>query len=75
MNYSINNFNELIRFFERPEVTVEQIEEITAKSLYVFFIGKNTKEDAIKQLIKFWDKWGETREKPIFIDLDLNVID
>lgn len=75
MNYSINNFNELIRFFERPEVTVEQIEEITAKSLYVFFIGKNTKEDAIKKLIKFWDKWGETREKPIFIDVDLNVID
>ena len=74
MNYPINNFNELIRFFERPEVTVEQIEEITSKSLYVFFTSKHTKEDAIKLLVEFWNKWGETREKPIFIDANIDVI-
>ena len=41
--------------------------------IYVSFVY--TKDEAIKILINFWNKWGHTRERPLFIDAHLNIED
>jgi hypothetical protein len=69
---TINNFNELIRYFNRPEIEFKHIQEICTAGLCVIFVEDHTKERAIELLIEYWSKWGKVREKPIFIDVDIN---
>jgi hypothetical protein len=66
----INNFNELIHYFSRPEVEYKHIQEICCKAMCIIFVDEHPKERAIQLLIDFWDKWQHTKEKPIFIDVD-----
>lgn len=66
----INNFQQLIEFFKRPEVTIPQIIEITNKSLIVFFTADDkTKENLIQEIEDYWETWKDTKEKPLFPDL------
>ncbi len=67
----IKTFSQLIEYFNRPEVTKEQIIEIISKSLTVFIISTEaTKEIIILEIIDFWAIWGNTKERPFFIDID-----
>jgi hypothetical protein len=36
--------------------------------LKCLFIEEHTKEEAIQLLIAFWAKWGDVKEKPLFIE-------
>jgi len=65
---TINNFNELIKYFNRPEIEFKHIQEICTSGLCVIFVNDHTKERAIELLIEYWSKWGQVRERPIFID-------
>ena len=64
----INNFNQLIEYFKRPEIEFKHIQEICNTGLCVIFINEPTKERAIELLIEYWSKWALVRERPIFID-------
>jgi hypothetical protein len=66
----IDNFNQLIEYFNQPEIEFEHIQEICNKGLGVIFLEDYTKYDAINILIEYWLKWGDKVERPIFIDLD-----
>lgn len=74
MMQTINNFTELIKYFNRPEIEFKQIKEICCQGMCVIFVEEYTKERAIELLIEYWSKWGKVREKPIFIDADIDVI-
>jgi len=63
----INNFNQLIEFFNQPETTVQQIVKITSEGLHIFMKADTTKEILIQRLIDFWEKWKHTNEKPFFV--------
>jgi hypothetical protein len=67
----INNFNQLIEYFKRPEIKVCHIEKICSEGMVVFFIGTPKKEHAIKLLIEYWGKYGNAKERPLFIDSTL----
>ena len=68
MATKINSFNDLIKYFERPEVTVQDIERITHEGLKVIFIDKYTKEEAIQELKAFWKKYNKPNcDMPLFI--------
>lgn len=71
----INSFNELIKFFKQDEITFKDVSEICNKTLFIYFVKDYTKDEAIKILINFWHKWGHTRERPLFIDVHLDVED
>lgn len=72
MMQTINNFNELIKYFNRPEIEFKHIQDICCKALCIIFLNEHTKENAIKLLIEFWEKWKHTKEKPIFIDVEFD---
>ncbi len=69
MEQTIHNFNELIKYFNRPEIEFKHIQEICTSGLSIIFVHDHTKERAIELLIEYWSKWGQVREKPIFIDV------
>lgn len=73
---TIKNFDELLEYFKRPEIEFEHIEKICHEGLCVFFTGKHTKEEAIKLITDYWNKWGgKNVERPIFIDADIDLED
>jgi hypothetical protein len=67
MKKEINNFRELIEYFNRPEVEFRHIQQICNTSLCLFFINDYNKEEAIKAIIDYWNKWKHTKERPLFI--------
>ncbi len=70
MNPTINSFDKLITFFKENDLTCEQMTEITGKGLKLYFIETGyTKEQFIKCLTEYWEKWKDTNEKPFLIDL------
>ncbi len=68
--HHINGFGDLIAYFKQTHVTFTQIEQITNQGLKLYFVEEHSKERAIELLIKFWDKWKNHNEKPLFIMLD-----
>jgi hypothetical protein len=72
MMQTINNFNELIKYFNRPEIEFKHIQEICTSGLCVIFVNDHTKESAIKLLHEYWCKWGQLKERPIFIDVEFD---
>ena len=70
MMQTINNFTELIKYFSQPEIEFKHISEICCQSMCIIFLDEHTKERAIELLIEYWNKWGQVKERPIFIDFD-----
>jgi sulfatase maturation enzyme AslB (radical SAM superfamily) len=68
--HQINGFEELLSYFKEPHVSFAQIEHITNQGVHLIFIEKHTKEQAIELLIKFWDRWKDHNEKPLFIMME-----
>jgi hypothetical protein len=68
MKTKINSFNELIAYFKQPEVEFSDIQQIASNALKVYFVDQHPKEEAIQLLIDFWAKWGDVKEKPLFIE-------
>jgi hypothetical protein len=69
----INNFNQLIAYFNQPEIEFKHIQQICNEGLGVIFINDYSKRDAINLLIDYWQTWGDKVERPIFIGLDIGV--
>jgi sulfatase maturation enzyme AslB (radical SAM superfamily) len=68
--HQINGIEELISYFKEPHLSFAQIEQITNQGLNLIFVEEHTKEQAIELLIKFWNKWKDHNEKPLFIMLE-----
>lgn len=66
----IKTFDELIMYFERPEVTFKEMNEILTQAIGSFFINDYTKEDAIEHLKVHWQKKQEPNCRAIFLDPD-----
>jgi hypothetical protein len=76
----INNFNELLTFLERKEVTSQHINEILIKSIGVYCYVEDEKDEIIMQLQEYWTNFGNLsiRERPIFLNqksLSFNISD
>lgn len=71
----INNFNQLIEYFKQPEVEFCHIQKICSEGMKVYFIEDYPKDIAISMLIDYWYNWKDAKELPLFIGLDLNILE
>ena len=69
----IKTFDELVKYFERPEITFKEINQILPQALHCFFINDYTKEDAIKHIKTYWAKWQHSECRAIFLDPDFEL--
>jgi len=69
MKMEINNFDELLTFLERKEVTKEHINELLIKSIGVYCYVEDEKQEIIKQLKAYWTSFGHLPigERPLFL--------
>lgn len=67
---NINNFDDLILFFNKQETTIEHIKDICQKGLNLIVLKDyENKEILINTIFEFWYKWKNAKEKPIFLDI------
>ena len=76
----INNFDELLTFLERKEVTSQHINELLIKSISVYCYGQDGKEEIIRQLKEYWVKFGHLpiSRRPLFLsqkEVEFNIKD
>ena len=69
----IDTFEDLIQFLKVNDLTPSEVNDIINKALKCFFIDDRPKDEMIEALIIHWNKWKHTKERPIFIDLDIDV--
>jgi hypothetical protein len=69
MEIVINNFDDLLTFIKRDNVTVEQALKVVTKGLNVIVIFPLTKEELITETENFIDKWciDNEGERPLFL--------
>ena len=75
MTTTINTFDQLIEFIKANNLNVEQSKLLIEPCLNVLIIFDypNT-EILIKLATDYWNKWKQYEgEKPIFLDLDIDV--
>lgn len=67
----IKTFEEFISFLRVTELTPLQTSNIINDALSIIIINDNSKDQQIESLIKFWGKWGKQKEKPLFLDIEI----
>lgn len=75
MTTTINTFDQLIEFIKANNLNVEQSKLLIEPCLNVLIITDypNT-EILIKLATDYWNKWKQYEgERPLFLDLDINV--
>jgi len=80
MTITINNYNDLLEFIKREDVTVKQAAEIVCKALSVVCFFETTKDELIKDTEYYINKFcqNNSSERPIFLgqlDLDFDIKD
>ena len=70
MQIVINNYDDLLKFIKRKEVTNKQAAEVVCKALKVLVIFEMTKEELIKCTEDFINRWciNNIGERPIFLE-------
>jgi sulfatase maturation enzyme AslB (radical SAM superfamily) len=73
---TVKNFDELITFIREFDLNQKQINEVINNTIHSFYLKDfNSKDELIESLIIFWEKWKDIKERPIFIDYDLDEIE
>jgi Asp-tRNA(Asn)/Glu-tRNA(Gln) amidotransferase B subunit len=70
MSITINNFNELLEFIKRDDITARQATEIVCKALRVVCLFEKTKDELIKDTEYHINKFCQNNieERPIFLE-------
>jgi hypothetical protein len=75
----INNYQQLLEFIKRPEVSAKQGAEVVCKALNVLIIFEITKEELIKCTENYITQWSMYEgERPLFLEqkgTDFNIKD
>lgn len=73
----LNTFKELVNFMKRQDVTIEQVAEIIHQGFKMIAFVENfkSKDDLIDTFCQVYEKYKNTKEKPIFLGVDISVRD
>lgn len=75
----INNYDDLLEFIKREEVTAKQASEIVCKALNILILFEMPKEELIKCTENYITQWSMYEgERPIFLEqkeVNFNVKD
>ena len=75
--YKISSFDDLIYFIENEEASLKEIENIINQTLRVIVISGEDYDKSllIEELKTFWNKFKNSQERPIFLDLMRDSLD
>ena len=69
IEFDINTNDDLLEFIKRDDVTLKQAHDVSLAFLRVLSIFEyESKQHLIESVTAFINKWGNVKEKPIFID-------
>lgn len=73
---TINNFDDMIQFIREHDLTPDQTHELVRTCINSYLVTDyKSKDELITALTDFWSKWKDVDERPLFIDLDISVIE
>ncbi len=72
---TIHTIPELLELIERRGLTSTQICHILQKGFMLFADEEKSPQVLIKELNHHWEKYGNRGERPLFLNLDLDVIE
>lgn len=73
--FKISTGEELIQLMEAEKMNSKEICEILYKALILFADETKPPEVLIQEFKKYWERFKHTKERPLFLGLDLNVIE
>jgi hypothetical protein len=69
MEIDINTNDDLLNFIKREDVTLKQAHDVSIAYLRVLSVFEyESKEHLIESVTAFINRWGDVKEKPIFLD-------
>ncbi len=74
----INTYDDLVKFLSRNDIDFAPARQIAQTFLNVLIFETGDKEQLIKSVEKYIDDYGSlpaNAERPIFLDLDIDVIE
>ena len=71
----IHNIPQLINFIETNHLSSTQICHILQKGYMLFADEEKTPQVLIKELTHHWEKYGNSVERQLFLNLDIDVIE
>jgi len=73
----INGFDELVNYLRTSDLNRNQAADIIGATYKVFFLKPETKAELIDAFIDYWNQYSERPqiERPIFFDLDIDVVE
>lgn len=73
----LKTFDGLVKFMKRPDVTIEQVVEIIYQGFKIIVFAENfkSKDEIIETFCEVYEKYKNTKEKPIFMGVDISVKD
>jgi hypothetical protein len=63
----IKTFAQLITYFEKPKVTVSEIQQILSEAKIVWIDTDESKDEILRRLKEFWANYPEPKERPLFL--------
>lgn len=72
----IKNYSQLRKFIIDNKLTPVQAGKLVTLSLHVIFLNNyDNTNDFLKELDACMEKWPDPTERPIFPDIDINLIE
>lgn len=78
MTFEINDYNDLRNLIEYNELSEKDIDTVINKTLGVFVVGTLPKDELLICLDDFYNKFVKNKgnaERPIFLNLNIDVVD
>lgn len=69
----INSFDDLIEVFEQYDLTETEINEVLITCFGVVSIFPFPKTAFLARLRNFYEKWGSTIDKPLFVETEAEI--
>lgn len=64
---NISNFSELLSFIENTNISIQDIAILLKETIDLHIIEYKNKDALINDLKTFWNKYGESKELPLFM--------
>ena len=64
---NISNFSELLSFIENTNIPIQDIAMLLKETIDLHIIEYKNKDELINDLKTFWNKYGESKELPLFM--------
>lgn len=64
---NISNFSELLSFIENTNISIQDNAILLKETIDLHIIEYKNKDELINDLKTFWNKYGESKELPLFM--------